>query len=305
MAGTVGTVMTRGQFTDLFKNLLPYMEEILFKNLEAPDLTYTQVFNVRDSDRFAEEMTGVVGFGQFSKKPEGGKIEYDSLSQAFDKRLTHDTFGKGSQITFEALRDDAFRAITDVLPELSRVARNSIETDAFAVFNNSFGSETTPDGKSIFNAAHILEKGGTFDNVLSTDFGQGALEEAINIFDDMRDGSNQLIKSGAAMILYPPKLKWQITEVLQSEMKSDTANNTMNVVNRLGLGQVESKYLTDDDAWFVLSEPSQHKIMYFWRDEPFTDSALDFDTRNLKTAMLYASSRGAFDWRNMVASPGA
>jgi hypothetical protein len=296
--------MTRGQFRDLFAAKLPYLEEILFKNLQAPELTYTQVFNIRDSQRYAEEMTGIVGYAQFPKKPEGTKIEYDQLSQAFDKRLVHDTFAKGSQISFEAMEDDVEAAITDIGPELARVAQNSIETDAFAVFNNAFGTETTPDGQAIFSAAHVLEKGGTFDNLITGDLAQGTLEEAVNTFDDMRDGANQLIRSSAQRLLIPKELRWVTDELLMSEKRPDSNINAVNTVNRLGIQDVMSVYLTDPDAWFLMSEPSRHRIVYYWRTEPFTDSALDFDTRNMKTAMLYRSSRGAFDWRNTVGSAG-
>lgn len=302
---SAGIVMVRGQFTDLFESRLPFIDEILFENFDAPSLTYPLVFNVRGSDRAFEELTGITGFSQFSKKPEAEKLEYDKLLQGFDKRFTHDTFAKGYQISFEAMEDDLDGAITNATPALARVARNSIETEVFATFNNAFGSSTTADGLSLVNVAHKLVGGGTFDNLVTGDIAQGTLEDAYNRFNDMRDDRNQLIEMSPAIILAHPDLQWVIHELLQSQLRSDTANNAANALTRVGVNVVLSKYLTDKDMWFVLSDPDEHRVIVYLRREPFSDSTLDFDTRNMKVAMFYRLSHGAVDWRGVVGSAGA
>lgn len=302
---SAGNVMLRGQFTKLFASRLPFLDEILFENFNAPELTYTQIFNIRDSARAHEEVLGITGFDQFATKPEGEKVEYDKLLQGFSVRYTHSTFAKGFQISFEAMEDDLDGAISDAAPALARVARNTIETDAFDDFNNGFSSVQTPDGVSAFNTAHVLVGGGTFSNLVSADLAQGSLESAINIFDDMRDDRNQLIEGSPGVILYPPELRWVVDELLRSERRSDSNINAVNTITQLGLRPVMSKYLTGDDDWFILSEPSQHKLLYYWRTEPVSDHTLDFDTQNMKTKMTYRQSHGYADWRNIVGGQGA
>jgi len=54
--------MQRAQYTDLFESRLAYIDEILWENYDAPAPTYSQVFNMRTSDRGYEEITGVTGF---------------------------------------------------------------------------------------------------------------------------------------------------------------------------------------------------------------------------------------------------
>ena len=81
-----GNVTLRAQFADLFVSRLPYIDEILFENFDAPSLTYPMAFNVRDSQRGYEETTQVTGFGTFSEKNEGDTIDYDKMLQGFDKR---------------------------------------------------------------------------------------------------------------------------------------------------------------------------------------------------------------------------
>ena len=301
-----GNVMLRNQFTDLFVSRLPFLDEIMYERFDAPSLTYTEVFHMDSSSRAFEEKTGITGFEQFNVKEEGDSIDYDKLLQAYDKRYKHKTYAKGFQISMEAMDDDIDGAITDAAPALARVARNSIETEAFSDFNNGFSSSvTTPDGEILFSNAHPLVGGGTFDNLISGDFAQGTLEEAINIYDDMRDDRNQLIELAPSILLYPPELRWIIHEVLKSQLRSDTANNATNALNQIGIRTVMSKYLTGEDDWFVLSESSTHRLMFYWRMEPVSDHTLDFDTGNMKTKMTMRFSHGPADWRGLLGAQGA
>lgn len=305
---SAGNVMLRGQYSDLFVSRLPFLDEILFEQFDAPSLTYTEVFNVRDSQRAYEEITGITGFGQFVEKSEGAAVSYDKLLQGFDKRFTHTTFAKGFQISLEAMDDDIDGAISNAAPALARVARNSIETQIWKLCNEGFsttGASATPDGAALFSASHLLVGGGTFDNLVSGDLAQATLEEGLNIFDDMRDDRNQLIDMEPQMLIIPPELRWVTHELLKSQLRSDTANNAANALNQVGLKVVMSKYLTGDDDWFLAVDPSRHRVIVYWRMEPVTDHTLDFDTGNMKTKMTYRLSYGAADWRGWVGGQGA
>jgi hypothetical protein len=297
--------MVRGQFTKMFSSRLPFLDEIMYENYDAPSMTYPEVFNVRGSDRAYEEILGVTGFAQFAKKPEGEKLEFDKLLQAYSKRFTHETWAKGYQISFEAMSDDFDGAITDAAPALARIARNSIETEVYSIYNNAFGSTTTPDGQALCANAHVLTGGGTFDNLISGDISQATLESALNVYSDMRDERNQLVRSEGKRILCHPDLQWILHEILKSQLRSDTNANASNALNQIGIQTVFSPYLTDKNAWFLLSDPDQHRVIVYWREEPFSDSTLDFDTRNMKTAMFYRLSTGAADWRGVVGSAGS
>jgi len=296
--------MIRAQFPDLFVNRLAYLDTVMFEEFEAPDTTYTQVFDVRDSSRGYEEMTGVTGFDQFGQRDESAPTEYDVLLQEFDKRLTHVTWAKGFQVSMEASEDDLDRIVSDAGPALARAAKNTIETDAYGDFINGFSSVTTPDGLSLFNTAHILRGGGTFSNRINGDLAQITLEQAVNLFDDMRDGRNQLIKASPKTLMYPPELRWLVTELLQSQLRSDTADNATNALTQLGLAPLMVPYLTSATDWYLLSDPSRHKLVYWWRREPVVDHAIDFDTDTMKTKMSFRNSHGPYDWRNLVGGDG-
>ncbi len=298
-------LMTRLKATDLFFSRLPFIDFIMYENFDAPSLTYTSVYDVRSSERAFEETTGYSGFGLFSEKEsDGGLIDYDTILQLYDKRFIHLTYGKGFQISKEAQADDIDSVISNASPALGRSAQTSIETLAWNVFNNGFSSETTPDGVSLFNDSHPLVGGGTFDNLISGDLANSTLESAITLFDTMTDDRGLPIQLAPTMLVFPSQLRFQANVILASELKPGTANNDINAVNRLGLIPLMSKYLTDDDNWFVGAPPSQAKLIFYWREEPRTDHVIDFDSGNMKSKMEFRCSMGAADWRGWVGGQG-
>lgn len=300
-----GNVLLRAQFADLFIDQLPYMDEVLFETYDAPSLTYPQVFNVRDSSRAYEEVTEITGLGTFTTKAEGDVIDYDKVMQGFDKRFTHTTYAKGVQISMEAAADDIDGAITNMMPPLARSCRSSVEITIWNLINGGFATTTTPDGAYLFSNSHILRGGGTYDNLVSGDLSIANLETAIQMYDDMVDDRGLPIELSPAQLVFPTNLRWLVYEILKSDLRSDTAMNTTNAFKQISLQPVMSKYLTGDDDWFLFSEPSQHRVIVYWRQEPVTDHTIDFDTGNAKTKMTYRLSTGAAGWRGTVGGQGA
>lgn len=303
-----GAIILRNRFSDLFFSRLAMLHKIMFEEYEAPGITYDQVFNVQNSVRAFEETTGVTGFGEFVETAEGEPIDYDTIYQAGDKRFTHVKFAKGFQISMEAQMDDIDAVISRAAPALGRAARNSTEKYIWQVFNNAFTSELTPDGVSLCNANHTIfgPEALLFNNTVAGDLAVGTLESGINKFNDMIDDRGLLIEVNPAKLVYNDALQWTVHELLQSQLRPDTTDNASNPVgnNRLGLGTVMTRYLLDEDAWFLVAPPSQHQVMVFWRMQPSSDFGMDFDTGNAKTKMVYRLSRGAADWRGIVGSAG-
>lgn len=301
-----GNIMLRAQFADSFVDRLPYIDEILYETYDPPTLSYPQVFNVRDSRRAYEEITEITGLGLFTTKAEGDTVDYDKVLQGFNKRFTHVTYSKGVQISMETAEDDIDGAISDLMPPLARSARVSIETTIWNVINNGFNTAyPTPDGAALFSNSHLLRGGGTYDNLVSGDLSISNLETALNMYDDMVDDRGLPIELSAAMIVYPTGLRWLVHEILKSDLRSDTANNATNALKEVNLTGVMSKYLTGPDDWFVFSEPSQHRVLVYWRREPVSDHTIDFDTGNAKTKMTYRLSCGPAGWRGCVGGQGA
>jgi len=299
-------MMSRLTASDLFFSRLAFIDEVLFENLDAPALTYTQVFDVRSSQRLAEETTGYTGFGLFSQKDaDGGQIDYDALMQAYDKRFTHLTYAKGFQVTEEGMEDDLDNVISNASPALGRSAQSSIEQIAWDVYNNAFGTETTPDGVALASDSHTSPAGGTHDNLIAADLAASSLESALILMDSTLDHRGLPVDLTPEMLIIPSELRFTAAVVMQSQQKPGSANNDINAVGLVGLRTVMSKYLTGDDDWFVQTSPSVSKILCYWRKEPVSDHVLDFETGNMKSKMTFRMSVGAADWRGLVAAQGA
>jgi Mu-like prophage major head subunit gpT len=300
------SLMTRLKASDLFFSRLPFIDEILYENFDAPALTYPRVFDVRSSSRAFEETTGFSGFGLFSQKEQdGGAIDYDTIFQLYDQRSIHATYAKGFQISEEGQEDDIDGVISNAAPAMGRAAQVSIETVIWNVLNNGFASQQSPDGVALFHNSHPQVDGTTQDNLASGDFATATLEAAITQFDDLKDERGLPIELQPAVLCFPTALRWQVVTVLKSENRPGTANNDINTVNNLGLLPVMSKYITDSDSWFLGAPANQAKLLVYWRKEPVSDHVLDFETGNMKSKMTYRMSTAVADWRGWVASPGA
>ena len=299
-------LMSRLTASDLFFSRLPYIDEILYENLDAPALTYPEVFDVRSSQRMREQTTGYTGFGIFTQKDaDGGNIDYDVLMQAYDKTFTHLTYAKGFQVSEEGLDDDLDNVISNAAPALGRAAQSSIEQLFWNLFNNSFSLETTPDGQAIFSNSHPNVGGGTQDNLISGDLAESTLEAGLTLFDQTLDHRGLPVDVEAQSIVIPVEERFNASRILNSEKRVGTANNDISQVNREGLRPVMSKYLTGADDWFLLANPSVAKLIAYWRKEPVTDHVLDFETGNMKSKMTFRCSVGAADWRGTVGGQGA
>lgn len=304
MAIIAGNVVHREQFADLFTSRLPYIDDILINRFNDVPVIYPQLFKVLDSDRMFEEVTGITGLGLFGKKSEGDTIVYDKPLQGFDKRYEHDTYAKGTQITREAMQDDIDNAISDLTPLLARSARNSIETEAASDFNLGFTTVTTPDGLSFFNTAHVLVGGGTFSNRVTGDLSQSTLEEAANLFDNQVDDRNQFLDFAAQVLLYPPKLRWLVHELLKSQQRPDSNINAANALEQLNISPIMWRYITNVTDWFVGAGPSDHELRFYWKENPVTDHSLDFDSGNMKSKMTMRFSHGPADPRGWIGGDG-
>ena len=300
-----GILVNRQHYTKLFTSRLPFIDFLMINGIDAPSMVYQQVYKIKDSQRAFEEVLTMAGLGLFDQKDEGDSITYDRGLQGFSKRFEMLTYSKGTQITKEAMDDDIDGAIGDTVPQLGFSARASIETEAASNFNLGFTSSTTADGSYIFVADHPRVGGGTYDNLVSADLSQSALESGINKFDSLTNDRGLFEDWTAQTLLIPPALKWLSRELLKSQLRSDSNINATNALLEEGLSPIEWRYLSNSTDWFLLSDPSKHSLLWYWREEPVTDHTLDFDTGNMKTKMSMRFDHGAVDGRGMVGGNGS
>src|SRR3990167_8694179 len=111
----------------------------------------------------------MVPFGDVPEKGEGANYTMDTLQPGYTKDFTPVEFGLGFAWTQTAAEYDQYDQLVQASKWLAFAARVVQEKRAAAPLNNGFTTETTPDGVSFLNTAHVLKGGGTRRNRLPTD----------------------------------------------------------------------------------------------------------------------------------------
>ena len=285
--------------------LAPGLREMFFDRFNRYANEYTEIFNVHDSKRKYEDDAGISGFGLVPEKDEGVGIIYDDPILGYSKRYVHKTYGLGFRVTREMWEDDLYGQIKKMPKALGQSMRISIETDGANILNRGFNaSYTGPDGKPLFATDHPLAGGGTGSNMLSVaaDLSETSLEQAFIDIMATKDDRGLLQAMRPGKLVTSPSGAWGASRLLESTSTPGSANNAINPAKGI-IPFVVNHYLTDADAWFVLSD--DHELNWFWRRRPDFEEGNDFDTEDAKFKVTARWSNGWSDWRGTFGSAGA
>lgn len=269
---------------------------------------YDKIFTKNTSRKAFEEDVGTSMFGLAQQKGEGQAISYDSAQQGFIDRYTHVTYGLGFIITKEMVEDDLYDVIGKKRASaLAFSMRQTKELLGANILNNGFtGGPTYGDGVSLLNASHPNVAGGTYSNVLAAaaDLSEAALEQAVIDLGKYTDDRGKRIAVRPMKLVVPVDLVFEADKIMKTEYEVGTANNTVNVVrSKFPGGVVVNHYLTDTDAWFILTDVKDGMKYFERRGDSFTQDD-DFDTDNAKFKATARYSFGCTDKRSIYGSPG-
>lgn len=276
-------VITSSQIVDTLDANLNSMYQ---DGLEGWGNEYEKIFNVLNSTKQTEQDSYESGFGAMPEKPEGVAATYDTIYPGIKETYTNKTYALGYEITEEAIEDNLQTPETfNKLPmALARSGEETIEITSANVFNNGFSTNGF-DGVPLFSASHPKLGGGTQSNIPSTaaDLSVTSLTAGLTAIEKFTD-ERGLKKPTKAVLLIVPVDLWNIAEeLLESEYKPYVANNEVNALQKKDIQYFVWHYLTDTDAWFLLSEKTYHQLKFFWRVKPGAlRRGTDFDSTNLK-----------------------
>jgi hypothetical protein len=221
-------------------------------------------------------------------------------------------YGFGFQHTQAADEDDEYGVLGDKSRYLGISARVLQETLAAAVFNNGFSTQTTPDAVSLFNTAHLLKRGGTAKNALSTasDLSVAAIAQ---MRSDMR--TNTKLESGQLFspskdvyLLVHPDNEMLAARICKSVGLPTSADNDINPLKtEMNITPKVWEYLTDADAWFLVAKnSSSHGLVNVERVKPTVNAEMvDPRTGSRLVTIRMRTIYDAWDWRNTAGTAGA
>lgn len=272
--------------------------------LEYPD--YLNSLTSRKNFEFDRE---TVGLGSLTFKAEGGAITMTDPTVGREKRYTHAAFALGVRTTWEAEDDELYGFIRRTMSSLGKSANETLNIEGAGLFNRSDSGDSVPytgfDTLSLLNASHTHPLGSTMaytSNRTAADLSESVLQSALIQFEKIQDAADNRIDVGhPSRVVIAPDNMFLIREILESEGKPFTADNTKNVLKGIVTPTV-LHFATDADRWIIQAE--QHDMNFFMRTAPVLDSYDDKSTKSMVNTIAVRFSLGFGDWRSVYGSPG-
>ena len=302
-------VISRSQ---LVKELEPGLHALFGLEYKRWEREHAEIFTEETSERAFEEETLITGFGAAPTKSEGASVEFDSAAEQWTARYVHETVALAVAITEEAVEDNLYDTLSRrYTAALARSMAYTKQVKAANVLNNAFSSSFPGgDGKELIATDHPTVQAGTQSNEPSTaaDLSESSLENAIISIGGFADDRNIPVAVQARKLVIPKELAFTAQRILKSELRVGTADNDVNALNSMGMfpeGYVVNHYLTDTDAFFILTDLTNTGLKMFQRRPLKTSMEPDFETGNMRFKASERYSFGFSDWRCIFGSPGA
>ena len=301
--------ITRSQ---LVKELEPGLNALFGLEYKRYENEHEQIFSIETSDRAFEEEVMLTGFGSAPVKTEGAGMAYDTAQESFTARYTHETIAMAFALTEEAIEDNLYdRLSVRYTKALARSMSNTKQVKAASVLNNGFtgGSFAGGDGVALMSTAHPTAMGPNFANTptVPADLNETSLEQGIIDIAAFTDERGLKVALTARKLVVPKELQFTAERLMKTSLRVATADNDINAIVSMGLipeGYVVNHYLTDTDAFFLLTD-APNGLKMFNRSPVKTAFEGDFETGNVRYKARERYSFGFSDPRGIYGSPGA
>jgi len=279
---------------------------------------WSQIFKQRSSNKQFEQSVGMSLLGLAKDKSEGNPIQYDDAQQTYVNQYNNVVRALGTRITLEAYRYNQYNldALSRRPKALARSMRETRERNVISVLNNGFNTAYTmgssSDGVPLFSASHPSGPyGANRSNLLvAADLSETTLEDACVQIAGATDPRGLNIKVMPYCLVIPRQSNYVAGRILESDLRNDDSTNAKNILksqNSLPAGYKVNHYLTDSDAWFVLTsinEAEEGLIVYNnWPMEFGNDN--DFSTKDMLVSAMEAYSYGWDDFQGAYGNAGA
>ena len=302
-------VISRSQ---LAKELEPGLHALFGLEYSRWEREHEEIFTTETSQRAFEEEVLLTGFKGASVKAEGSAVGYDSSSELWTARYSHETIALAFAITEEAVEDNLYDTLSKrYTAALARSMAYTKQVKGANVLNNAFNSSFPGgDGKELIATDHPTLEAGTQANEPTTaaDLSESSLENAIISIGGFEDDRSIPVAVQARKLVIPKELAFTAQRILKSELRVGTADNDTNALRSMGMfpeGYVVNHYLTDTDAFFILTDLTDSGLKMFQRRPLKTSMEPDFETGIMRFKASERYSFGFSDWRCIFGSPGA
>ena len=293
----------------LAKELEPGLNALFGMEYSRYENEHAEIFDQETSDRAFEEEVMLMGFGEAAVKQEGSAVQFDTATESFTARYTHETIALAFSLTEEAVEDNLYDTLSArYTRSLARSMAYTKQVKATSILNNAF-TTAGGDGVSLVNTAHPTALGGNFSNKSATnaDLNETSLEQAMIDIAGFIDERGLKIAMQGRKLIIPVNTQFVADRVLNSTLRVGTADNDINAMRNMGMlpdGYVVNHYLLDTDAFFIKTD-APNGFKHFVRAPLTTGMEGDFDTGNMRYKARERYSFGFSDPRCVYGSQGS
>lgn len=292
-------VMT-GQFNNLWTRKI---DETFFEAWDEEAEEWSKYARDEKSNQHNETYQSYAGTTNWQKKNEMQNAQQDTFELAHLIVTDHIPYGVEIILSREMIDDQKYDEVIEMTRDAGHAGRNTVEQNTVSLLDNAF-TVNQYDGQPLIAADHPYAKTGvtgTQSNLATGALSDTNIKAGLNLFNELNDESGKRIKLNANKIITHKNNQWTVQTILNSSLRSGTANNDTNVLP--DLEQVYSTFMESKTAWFLQSK--QHKLIHFFRVRP------EFVKRKYMNGNGSQSWDGYFrestvvrNWRGMVGSTG-
>lgn len=302
-------IQVRSNFSQFFGSTkLPELEAIILSIAEDWPSMIPILFNVEGMMTDIYQTTTYSGLRNPQAKGEGAPISFQTMFQGFSKTYNATHYTNGYNISYEMVKDGKWNMIERATRSFAKGHAEVEEILAADVFDNGFITSGY-DGVPLFSVSHPLENGdgalGANRPAVGSALSVTSFRELRNVMQDTVNENGQRVRYMPKWFVVPQTLQDTAMEIVKSQYRPDNANNQVNTIYDTVqlLPSNFWNYLDSDTAYFLLTDPSDHGLMFMNRQALETDS--DYDPF---VAYEVMSSRrfdvGYSQWRGVVGNPG-
>lgn len=292
----------------LVKELEPGLNALFGLEYKTYLNEHAEIYEIESSERAFEEEVMLSGFGEAPVKNEGAGVAYDNAQETYTSRYTHETIALAFSLTEEAVEDNLYdRLAARYTKALARSMANTKQVKGAAVLNGAFTTSIGGDGVTLCSLSHPTLSANVANTlVTAADLSETSLEQALIDIAAFTDERGLKVAVQGLKLVVPKELQFTSDRILKSTLRTSTADNDINAIKNMGLvpeGYTVNHYLTDPDAWFVLTD-APNGMKMFERVAIKTGFEGDFDTGNVRYKARERYSFGYSDFRGIFGSPG-
>lgn len=304
---------TTAQNENLFKTALDELFYSEYDEYPGPQVTSVDdpmIYRQSSTTKSAEITQVMNNVGSWEERAEGEKLSEATPFSSNNKTWVVANYAKSLPITDVAIEDDQWGMVGEQVREMGTFARWTQNNVAFGNFRNAFTTFITSNGTALISDSQSNLNGDTIDNKLTAALDVSSFKTAVNKLFHQKNQNGKVVGTPAQCLLVPGALFPDACEIVESELKPDTADNNMNVYSsKYGVYVKQHPLLGadaggSDTAWFLLGK--RHQLIR-WVRKPVSTNFIPHHYSPEYVAYYrgqYREMYGAITYEGIVGSLG-